>query len=227
MLNACKGGAYMVRLGLKKDDRDMLNEGWEIVQDGISRMTDMSVNMLKYVKEWKPRHEEIEISSVLAEIDKGIKKTARDEGVAFHLNVPDDLPVITCDVRMIHSSVMDLVSNALDSTIWKDYKEGESPFVILSAYMNGEKGKMVIEVEDNGCGMTEEVKEKIFAPFFSTKSKSGTGLGLAITARMIGVHDGEFEIESEPDMGTTFRILLPLDRTNKFKEAKDEKSVDS
>jgi two-component system NtrC family sensor kinase len=69
----------------------------------------------------------------------------------------------------------------------------------------------VIEVRDNGCGMTEEIKRNIFAPFFSTKKTLGTGLGLALTARIIKVHGGELSVESEPDQGTVFRIRLPID----------------
>ena len=76
----------------------------------------------------------------------------------------------------------------------------------------------MIEVKDNGCGMTEEVKRNIFTPFFSTKSRAGTGLGLAITSRMIEVHNGKIDVESEPERGTIFRILLPIDGTNKCKE---------
>ena len=67
MLNACKGGAYMVRTGLKKDERKMFVEGWEIVQEGIDRMTDMSSDMLKFVKGWTPKLEDTDLAKVLYE----------------------------------------------------------------------------------------------------------------------------------------------------------------
>jgi two-component system, NtrC family, sensor kinase len=221
MLNACKGGAYMVNIGLKKDDKALLGEGWVMVEDGLSRLTDMSLGMLKYVKEWKPKFEKIDLSENLIEIDHVIKKSAEDRGVNFRLDKIENIPLVTCDPRMIHSSVMDIVSNAIDACVWKDYDNGEKAEVVLGAYLNEEDEELVIEVKDNGCGMSEDVKKTIFDPFFSTKSKSGTGLGLAITSRMIRTHNGRFYVESEPNQGTIFRILLPIGNSNTNEERKN------
>lgn len=223
MLNACMGGAYMVRIGLKKDNRDLFIEGWDIVQEGINRMTDVSMDMLKYVKDWKPKLKLTALGNTFKEIDRLIQKTAKEKGVRFILNLPADLPLVFCDGRMIHTAIMDIVSNALDACYWKEYPQSEIPEVVLAAYTNNNCQSLVIEVKDNGCGMSEEVKAKIFTPFFSTKSRSGTGLGLAITARMISLHQGEFYVESEPDQGTKFRILVPIDRIEKTKENKNGK----
>jgi PAS domain S-box-containing protein len=223
MLNACKGGAYMVRLGLKKDDSDMFKEGWGIVEEGISRMTDMSMHMLKYVKEWKPKFEPVDLLKMLSEIDRVVKPTAKDNDVEFSLNVSPDLPEVLCDAKMIHSAVMDIVSNAMDACGMKEYSDEEIPAVVLSAYYNREGENLIVEVRDNGCGMTEEVKKNIFTPFFSTKTRTGTGLGLSITSRMISAHGGAFDVDSEPNHGTIFRILLPIDATQKSKEEIDGK----
>ena len=227
MLNACRGGAYMVRIGLSKDDRKMLEEGWEMVQEGINRLTDMSSDMLKYVKEWKPRNESVDITQILSDIFHVIKKTAGDKGVEFKLKIPDGLPLVPCDSKMIHSSVMDIVSNALDACLWKDYDNNEKPEVIMRAYLSEEIDNLIIEVEDNGCGMTDDVKENIFNPFFSTKSKAGTGLGLSITSRMISIHNGKIDVESILNQGTTFRIMLPLGNNNIEKEINHGEESDS
>ena len=66
----------------------------------------------------------------------------------------------------------------------------------------------MIEVEDTGAGIPAELKEKIFDPFFSTKTH-GTGLGLPISARIIDKHNGFLEYESKAGQGTIFRIVLP------------------
>jgi two-component system sensor histidine kinase AtoS len=223
MLNACKGGAYMVRTGLKKDNRKMLEQGWDIVQEGISGMTEMSMDMLKYVKEWKPRLDRTDLKQTIAEIDRVITQTASDKGIAFSTEVAKDLPVVICDARMIHSAALDIISNAIDACSWKDYGADESGRVDVRAYVSDDGKDAVIEVSDNGCGMTEEVKERIFKPFFSTKSRAGTGLGLSIAMRMVGVHSGKIEVDSKPDEGTVFRIVLPIDGTGKSKEESDAK----
>jgi len=218
MLNACKGGSYMVKIGLAKDNRKMLEEGWEIVQEGITRLTDMSLDMLKYVKEWKPKLETADLGETLCEIYRLIKQTARDKGVRVRLDLPQKLPTVQCDSRMIHSAVMDIVSNAVDACLWKEYSENEIPEVIIGAFEDNASKELVITVGDNGCGMTEEIKANIFTPFFSTKSKAGTGLGLSITSRMISVHGGRIDVESEPERGTVFQIVLPIDGTKLNKE---------
>ena len=212
MLNACKGGSYMVRLGLSKDDKALYTEGWEIVQGGIKSLTDMSMDMLKYVREWKPKLEQVDIAKILSEVSRNIGQTAKDNGIAYRLNENPDLQPIICDYSMIHSAVMDIVSNALDACEMKEYNDDETPEVVLTAYLNGDRQRLVIEAKDNGCGMTDEIKASIFNPFFSTKNKAGTGIGLSTTFRMIEAHNGEFEVESQLDIGTSFRIILPIEQ---------------
>jgi PAS domain S-box-containing protein len=218
MLNACKGGSYMVKTGLAKDNRKMLEEGWEIVQEGISSLTEMSLGMLRYVKEWKPRIGEADLAQILSEIYRLVKQSAKDKGVEVQLNPAPDIPAVKCDARMIHSAVMDIVSNAIDACLWKDYLNDETPIVGLDVYLSDDGKDSIIEIKDNGCGMTEDIKKDIFTPFFSTKSRAGTGLGLSTTSRMINVHGGRIDVESEPDVGTVFRIVLPIDGINRNKE---------
>ena len=63
--------------------------------------------------------------------------------------------------------------------------------------------------------MTPEVQASVFAPFFSTKKSMGTGLGLALTARTMRLHGGEIEVESKPDVGSEFRIMVPTAGPNR------------
>ena len=74
-----------------------------------------------------------------------------------------------------------------------------------------ENDAVVIEVEDNGVGMDEATRQRLFEPFFTTKDTDrGTGLGLFIIYAIVRNHDGEIIVESEPDVGTTFRVMLPV-----------------
>jgi two-component system, cell cycle sensor histidine kinase and response regulator CckA len=67
-----------------------------------------------------------------------------------------------------------------------------------------------IEVTDTGAGMTEEVRQQIFTPFYTTKGQRGTGLGLAVAASLIGAVNGTIDVDSEPGTGTTFKLRIPL-----------------
>ena len=73
-------------------------------------------------------------------------------------------------------------------------------------------GCVCLEVIDTGKGMTSDVLEKIFNPFFSSKGARGTGLGLAITQRIISDHGGSIHVRSEPRKGSTFTVRIPSGR---------------
>jgi two-component system NtrC family sensor kinase len=76
-----------------------------------------------------------------------------------------------------------------------------------------EDGQVVVEVEDNGCGMSEKARKQIFDPFYTTKrAKGGTGLGLAIAYRIIEEHNGSISVRSELGEGTRFTIRIPAGR---------------
>jgi len=107
-------------------------------------------------------------------------------------------------------AIVDLVYNALDACLRKDYVEPESPAVFLRVLGSEHHGFVAIEVEDNGEGMSEEIKKRLFTPFFSTKKRLGTGMGLALTSRVIRRHGGTIEVDSESDRGTTFGVSLPV-----------------
>jgi two-component system sensor histidine kinase AtoS len=209
MLNVMKGGSYMVKLALQNDDRDMLLEGWEMVQQGIEDMTEMSKSMLDFARTKKLKIRPTDLGELATSIHSLNQAKYRDEGVALDLEVSPDLQPVECDAEMIRSVIMDLMGNALDACSWRDYEEGESGRVVLGVHPGSQNGSVEIVVSDNGGGMTEEVRERIFTPFFSTKEKKGTGMGLAVVARIVSTHEGKTEVESEPGKGATFRVTLP------------------
>ncbi|MHC4129752.1 MAG: sensor histidine kinase [Planctomycetota bacterium] len=221
MLNALPGGSYMVKKGIEKGDWDIVNEGWEIVEKGISSIRDLSKNLLRYVKDWQPELAAVQVDDIIAKIDDVFVRTASDNGIAFRTQVQPDVPPVRCDADLIHSAIMDILSNALEACLSKEYERGESPRVDLTATHVPETQKVMIEIRDNGPGMTEKVKGQIFTPFFSTKKQKGTGLGLALTARIVSLHGATIEVGSEPGQGAAFRILLPGAAPDKTKEVGD------
>ena len=138
------------------------------------------------------------------------KETARVKQIEHQVEIDPELPTIVCDPQLIHSAVMDLVSNAMDACAWKDYSEFETPKVVVRVRRSKRRQHLVIQVQDNGHGMTDEIKKNIFSPFFSTKSRIGTGMGLTLTSRIIRLHGGSIDVESKPNHGTTFNISLPI-----------------
>ena len=221
MLNAMKGGAYMVKLGLSKDDRPLLEEGWAMVAEAITNLTAMSTHMLSYVREWKPVLEDVDMAEMVREIESFFRQTMEDKGVSLAIEVKGKVPTVRSDRRLLHSAVMDLISNSVDACVEKHYPEGESPAISIAVSASGNGGLVAVAVKDNGCGMTPEVRANVFAPFFSTKSRWGTGLGLALTSRTIRLHGGEIEVESELNVGSEFRIIVPAGGPESTKEKSD------
>jgi signal transduction histidine kinase len=210
MLNVMKGGAYMVKLGLAKDDKDLLVEGWEMVREGMDDMTHMSMSMLDFARTKKLKLEPTNLGELVQKIHGVSRAKFAEAGVNLSVDVASDLPEVVCDAEGIRSVIMDLISNALDACSWKQYDPGETPEVIMRVVPSSRGGSIEIQVADNGGGMPEEVRKRIFTPFFSTKEKKGTGMGLAVVARIVESHEGDTYVDSEPGMGATFRVLLPV-----------------
>jgi signal transduction histidine kinase len=210
MLNVLKGGSYMVKTALAKDDRQMLTEGWDMVQEGISHMTEMSKSMLDFARE---RPLDLKLTN-LGELARRIIALSngkfKEQGITLELEVGQSLPEIECDPELIHSVVADLLSNALYACAEKQYREEETPYVTLEVQIGEVEGYVSIVVSDNAEGMPEEIRRKVFTPFFSTKKKKGTGMGLAVVARIVSSHGGMTRVESEPGLGSTFQVLLPI-----------------
>ena len=214
MLNTLTGGSYLVRNGLTKQNRERMEEGIEMIDEGISTIASLSSSMLKYAKDWALELEAIDLASLVQDICKAIKQTASDEGVTIHRDVPDHLPLVSCDSRLLHMALMDLATNALHACLSKCYDDPETAAIVFRVYRERGDESIIVEIEDNGIGMSEEIRANIFTPFFTTKLDSGTGLGLALTARIVKLHSGVMSVESEPDKGSLFRMTLPVAGAN-------------
>jgi two-component system NtrC family sensor kinase len=210
MLNVMKGGSYMVKLGLAKDNRELLVEGWEMVREGIGDMTQMSMGMLDFARTRKLKLAPVDLGGLVRKIHSVSRAKFRDAGIGLVVDVDPELPTVMCDEEGIRSVVMDLTSNAMDACSWKEYPEGETPIVTMRVLPGALAGHIELQVSDNGEGMTEEVRKRVFTPFFSTKEKKGTGLGLAVVSRIVDSHEGDTFIDSEPGQGATFRVSLPI-----------------
>lgn len=118
-------------------------------------------------------------------------------------------PTLSADSHQIQQVLINLVQNAAESI-------GENGRIVLRARW-GKAARhrwdkaVILEVEDTGKGIPPEVQQRLFDPFFTTKP-SGTGLGLAIAARIVDKHGGTLQFRTRPNQGTTFGVVLPVDR---------------
>ena len=148
-----------------------------------------------------PRHSLEQTRSLLLE-------QCQPPGIEFTIEPRTDTPFLG-DAAHLTQVLINLLQTAAESI------EGPGR-VVLRAYEghgpNGSKGAdVVLEIEDTGGGISAEVQERLFDPFFSTK-ENGTGLGLPIAAKIVDQHKGRMEFESRAGEGATFRVILPVAR---------------
>lgn len=141
---------------------------------------------------------EVDVPSLLEWVAERAKLKTTGRDIQIELDtVPSTFSTSAAELREI---LMNLTNNAIDAI-------SDSGKIILRNRV--EQDHLVLEVEDNGCGMTEEVQKKCLDSFFSTKDDVGSGLGLATTAAIATAHGGQIQIKSKPEVGTTFRVSLP------------------
>jgi signal transduction histidine kinase len=112
-------------------------------------------------------------------------------------------PIILGNKVKLQQVLLNLIKNASHAIAGK----ADGKIVVT---LDGNKRDAILKVSDNGSGMTREVQERIWDPFFTTKGKEGTGLGLDICRKLIAAHGGTVTFESTPGAGTTFEIRLPV-----------------
>jgi len=128
--------------------------------------------------------------------------------ITIHKEYAEKLPTIEAHGSQLNQVFM----NILDNAAYAINKNGDQGDIYIRLNSSGEY--VLIEIEDNGCGMTPETVKKIYEPFYTTKDVGqGTGLGMSISYKVIKTHSGEIEVESEVGKGTKFKIKLPVEFT--------------
>jgi signal transduction histidine kinase len=111
------------------------------------------------------------------------------------------------DIHTLHTVLLNLVSNAMDACLFDENTSKKLRVCIKTA--SEPRKRIRFEVSDNGMGMNEEVKEKMFTSFYSTKGHRGTGLGLLVTHKLVEEHGGRIEVTTQVGQGTTVTVWLP------------------
>lgn len=206
VLNGLKGGAYILNVGLKRNEWSMVEEGWENVQSGIDRISKLSLDMLNYCRDRKPNPVPVDPVGLARETVDMVSKAASQDGIDVKVEGQEGSQV-PLDKDFVGRALLNLVTNAVDACREKTYGAGDTPRVVVR--VDQEPGVTRFRVTDNGAGMTEEVKRHLFERFYSTKEAEGTGLGLCVTHKIVTEHGGRLHVDSEPGKGSTFSMEIP------------------
>jgi signal transduction histidine kinase len=205
ILQGMMGGSDIVEMGLRDGALATVDQGWEIVQRNLDKIYSLTMNMLAFAKHRQPRREPVQFGSLVEDVLKLVRRRADDQGVLLKSVVADDIPALMIDEDGIHQVVLNIVNNAIDAA------PKSSGVVKVEATFDPSTESAVLTVGDNGPGIPDEARDRVFDPFYSTKGHGGTGLGLAVAKKLVEEHLGKIEARSVEGRGTLIRVVLPAD----------------
>ncbi len=207
ILHGLKGGSYLVDIGIKRNDTAKLKNGWQSIKRNINRTSELVMDLLTFSKERTPEYENCFPNEIAADVAELIGENARSNDIELLLELDSSIGEVSMDPRTVHRILLNLMSNAIDACLFDENTDKKFSVGLKTIREDGNRIRFL--VTDNGIGMTEEVKNKLFSSFFSTKGHRGTGLGLMNTRKMIEEHQGTIDVASEPGKGTVFTVGLP------------------
>ncbi len=185
----------------------------EIVHE-TERVSTIVKNLLQFSRQEKQSHSYASVYDIVDQTVSLIKTIIRKDQIRLDIILEEGLPKIKCRSQQIQQVLMNLLTNARDTLNEKYPDYHENKMIRLSAVLFMSEGRSWIRIiiEDHGNGIPENLREKIFEPFFSTKPKDlGTGLGLSISFGIIKDHHGKIVIDTQEGCYTKFILELPVD----------------
>jgi signal transduction histidine kinase len=199
-LTALRGYAGMVAgLPLGEDER---REYGRFMLEECDRLGHMVSELLEFTRGSRPElaPERVELEDYLGSFAERLRRHYKDQGIEVELS--SVRAEVRVDRARFERALWNVATNACQAM------PGGG---LVSIRVQRGAGAAVIEVEDRGCGIPEEVRHRVFEPFFSYGKSEGIGLGMATARKIVEEHGGEIEVESPPGRGTLVRFLLPLE----------------
>ncbi|SPD74451.1 Integral membrane sensor signal transduction histidine kinase [uncultured Desulfobacterium sp.] len=180
-------------------------EDFEVITDEIGHIDNIVENFLEFSRPPKLKVRCIHSSDVIEMTLNLLHHRVASYDVSIKFEKKGDIPAIQADPEQLKEVLVNIVVNACEAM-----PRGGSIVISEDESLSDSIGKVVeIRVSDDGPGLSDSIKEKIFQPFFTTKEE-GTGLGLSIANRIVEQHGGLLDFESEEGKGTTFIIRIPV-----------------
>jgi signal transduction histidine kinase len=195
-LGVISNAVYLLRNDLGPEPTEAAKRHLATAEREISAATVIVSDLLEFARQREPVPDDVDVPGLLDEVlavlppPGGVTVTPIDHS----RNV-----TVRADRDMLRQVLLNLVGNA-----YQAMPDGGTVTVAAQAT----DGAVQISVRDTGTGMSDEVQSRLFEPFFTTKAR-GVGLGLVVSRRIIEAHGGDITVESEKDVGTEFRIVLP------------------
>jgi signal transduction histidine kinase len=199
-LGVLRSSAQLLERSLEVKD-DETRELLRLLREEVDRIERVVSGLLELGRPRELRLEAAPLGQIVFRAVDFVEAQAREKGVTLRRRAADPDPEARCDPELVYQVALNLLVNAVQILP----QHGMVEVAVLPPH-DGHAG---FEVRDDGPGMTDEVRARIFEPFFTSRD-GGAGLGLTFVQRVVHEHRGRISVASAPGRGTTFRIELPL-----------------
>jgi len=175
----------------------------ELIARQAVRAADIIKRLRSFVRKTEYQRMEFRINDVCEEIAQFLEQEAQNAGIRYVFRLDDSDPSLHADKVQIEQVILNLLRNAIEA-----YKHCEQTEKTITIQSSSKAGQILIQIQDQGAGISSQQLENLFEPFFTTKD-SGLGMGLSISRTIIEAHGGRLWAESDGS-STTFTIRLPL-----------------
>ncbi len=204
ILQGVRGGSYLIDMGLKDHNEELVGKGWKIVEKNQNKIYHLVMDMLTFSKERQPVWQKSSLNQCVTDVCELMQSRAEENQVQLDCELSEAMPETTFDPEAMHQAILNVVTNGIDAV------EGtESARVVVQSGYDASSDEVFVQVDDNGAGIPADQLANIFNIFESTKGARGTGLGLAVSQKILREHGGEITAENRPDGGCRIRIAWP------------------
>ena len=204
-LSGLDAGLYLTEAGFYRNRPAQIEEGLDVTKLMADRIRKLVLEILYYSKERDLEIEEVEVWRFAKEIAVFFEKRIKAANIRFSTDFQTTSGNFAIDPEIIRAALINILENAVEACI-EDAREIDH-WIRFTA--RADETSVTFEISDNGPGMEKEQAKSIFQLFSSSKGKRGTGIGLFVTRKGILKHRGNITVESSPDAGAKFRIVLP------------------
>lgn len=228
VLTAIMGYGHLLQMKMREDTQCRHNI--EQILASAERAANLTQSLLTFSRKQVSNPKPVNLNEIIRKTEKFLSRVIT-ENIELNVKIADANLTVMAESNQIEQVLINLCTNARDAMPDGGFLTIETTSIkldteFLKAHGCGKRENYaLISVTDNGIGMDEVTKKKIFKPFFTTKKDGkGTGLGLSIADRIIKQHNGYINVYSELEKGTMFKIYLPL-TTSKIEEKKSAELI--
>jgi signal transduction histidine kinase len=202
LLQAIHSSRDVMDKALETKDIERANRAWGILKDSLGRIEKLTLDTLKYSREDELNFESCDLNKLIDSVIQTVQSQADKRNIQLSAELDSSIGQILIDSEQMRDTAMNLLLNAIEAV------QDNTGEIFVQTELNNDGKQVILTIKDNGSGL--EDADRIFQPFYSTKSNIGTGLGLAIVQKIVQNHSGTIDVKSVPNEGTIFAVQIPV-----------------